>query len=99
MGSIITQTNIKRIAKVVVSLIYYSLRELLRFVLRLAGRPLGRNLAILYYHGIPHAYRSSFARQMESIRNRARVFPASYHGPLPTEKPNVAITFDDAYVS
>jgi peptidoglycan/xylan/chitin deacetylase (PgdA/CDA1 family) len=27
------------------------------------------------------------------------VFPASYRGPLAPDKPNVAITFDDAYVS
>jgi peptidoglycan/xylan/chitin deacetylase (PgdA/CDA1 family) len=36
---------------------------------------------------------------MESIRNRAWVLPAFYRGSLLAEKPNVAITFDDAYVS
>jgi peptidoglycan/xylan/chitin deacetylase (PgdA/CDA1 family) len=36
---------------------------------------------------------------MESIRRGAQVLPASYRGSLPWGKPNVAITFDDAYVS
>jgi peptidoglycan/xylan/chitin deacetylase (PgdA/CDA1 family) len=89
----------KRTAKLTISLLYYLVRGLSRFVLRLAGRAPGRKLIILYYHGIPDAYKSSFVRQLESIRRRARVLPASYRGGLPSGKPNVAITFDDAYAS
>jgi peptidoglycan/xylan/chitin deacetylase (PgdA/CDA1 family) len=89
----------KRTAKLTISLLYYLVRGLSRFVLRLAGRSPGRKLIILYYHGIPDAYRSNFVRQLESIRRRARVLPASYRGSLPSGKLNVAITFDDAYVS
>jgi peptidoglycan/xylan/chitin deacetylase (PgdA/CDA1 family) len=99
MGSMINPTSVKRIAKVVVSLIYYGLRGVSRFFLRLIGRPTRGGLVILYYHGIPSGNRSSFVRQMESIRKRARVFPAYYRGHLSSERPNVAITFDDAYVS
>ena len=99
MGSMISPTSVKRIAKVVVSLIYYGLRGVSRLLLRLIGRPARGSLVILYYHGIPGAYRASFVRQMESIRKRARVFPAFYRGSVLSEKPNVAITFDDAYVS
>ena len=36
---------------------------------------------------------------MESIRRGVRFLPASYRGSLPWGGPNVAITFDDAYVS
>jgi peptidoglycan/xylan/chitin deacetylase (PgdA/CDA1 family) len=36
---------------------------------------------------------------MQSLRRRALVFPANFQGSLPSGKPNVAITFDDAYVS
>jgi peptidoglycan/xylan/chitin deacetylase (PgdA/CDA1 family) len=36
---------------------------------------------------------------MEALRRAALVSPAFYRGILPSGKPNVAITFDDAYVS
>jgi peptidoglycan/xylan/chitin deacetylase (PgdA/CDA1 family) len=89
----------KRAAKLVISLLYFIAQGLSRFVLHAMGRSPNRQLIILYYHGIPHAYRTNFVRQLEAIRRRARVLPASYHGILPLDKPNVAITFDDAYVS
>lgn len=89
----------KRIVKLTISLAYYMARGLSRFAMRLAGRSPDRGLVILYYHGIPDAYRSNFVRQLDSIRRTARVFPAFHHGGLPSDKPNVAITFDDAYVS
>jgi peptidoglycan/xylan/chitin deacetylase (PgdA/CDA1 family) len=89
----------KRTAKLAISLLYYLARGLSRLVLRLAGRSPDPRLVILYYHGIPDAYRSNFVRQLESIRRNARVVPASHRGSLPPGKPNVAITFDDAYVS
>jgi peptidoglycan/xylan/chitin deacetylase (PgdA/CDA1 family) len=89
----------KRMAKLAISLLYFIARGLSRFVLQVVGRSPNRQLVILYYHGIPHAHRSNFVRQVESIRRRARVFPASHRGILPLGKPNVAITFDDAYAS
>jgi peptidoglycan/xylan/chitin deacetylase (PgdA/CDA1 family) len=89
----------KRTLKLTISLAYYTVRGLLRFVLRLAGRSPDRGLIILYYHGIPDAYRSNFICQLESLRRTARVVPASHRGSLLSDKPNVAITFDDAYVS
>jgi peptidoglycan/xylan/chitin deacetylase (PgdA/CDA1 family) len=91
--------SVKRIMKLTISLIYYLVRELSRFVMRLVGRPPERGLVILYYHGVPDAYRSNFVRQLESIRRTARVLSASHRGTMPSDKPNVAITFDDAYVS
>jgi peptidoglycan/xylan/chitin deacetylase (PgdA/CDA1 family) len=36
---------------------------------------------------------------MQALSRSARVFPANYRGTLPSDKPSVAITFDDAYVS
>ena len=89
----------KRIVKLTISLAYYAVRGLSRFAMRLVGRSPDRGLIILYYHGIPDAYRSNFVRQLESIRRTARVFPAFHRGSLPSDRPNVAITFDDAYVS
>lgn len=89
----------KRMTKLTISLFFYVVREFWRSLLRFMGRSPDGKLVILYYHGIPDVYRSSFVRQLESIRRRARVVAASYHGGLPSRAPNVAITFDDAYVS
>lgn len=93
------RVSTKRIAKLAISLLFYAGGRVSRSVLQSMGRSPDRNLVILYYHGIPLAYRPNFARQMESIQRRAQVLPASYRGNLPGGKPNVAITFDDAYVS
>lgn len=89
----------KRIAKVAISLVYLAAQELYRIVLRAAGRSPARPLIILYYHGIPTAFRSNFVRQLDAIRRGARVCPAFHRGSLRADKQNVAITFDDAYVS
>jgi peptidoglycan/xylan/chitin deacetylase (PgdA/CDA1 family) len=89
----------KRMAKVAISMAYFVVDGLLQLVLRAVGRTRSGQLIILYYHGVPPAYRTSFARQLEAIRLWARVWPASHRGDLSIGRPNVAITFDDAYVS
>jgi len=86
-------------AKVAISLLYFAAQELCRIVLQTLGRLPKRRLVILYYHGVPTAFRPNFARQLDAIQRGARVCPAFHRGRLPTRKPNVAITFDDAYVS
>jgi peptidoglycan/xylan/chitin deacetylase (PgdA/CDA1 family) len=90
--------DVKRTAKLAISLFSFLAAVTSRSVLQALGRSPKQQLVILYYHGIPHAYRSNFVRQMELLR-AARVWPASYRGRLPLGKKNVAITFDDAYVS
>lgn len=89
----------KRLAKLTISLLYYIGLALSRFASQLAGRSPDRKLTILYYHGIPDAYRSNFARQLDLIQRIARVMPAFHRGRLRSDKPSIAITFDDAYVS
>lgn len=98
-GSGSVRISAKRMIKLAISLLYFIWRELSQFVLLLMGRSPKEQLVVLYYHGIPDEYRSNFERQLESIRRRARVLPASHDGRLPSGKRNVAITFDDAYVS
>lgn len=93
------QAGGKRATKLIISLFYYLIRELSHFLMRATGRSPHRKLTILYYHGIPDAYRSNFVRQLEAIQRTARVLPASYCGALPAGRPNIAITFDDSYVS
>ena len=89
----------KRMTKLTISLLYYVALALSRFALRLTGRSPARTLTILYYHGIPDVYRWNFGRQLDWIQRIARVMPAFHCGSLHSDKPNIAITFDDAYVS
>ena len=89
----------KRALKIAVSLVYYVLRGIWRCLLRLAGRSSAQRLTVLYYHGVLPGERTAFARQMETLRRAARVFPTSYRGRLPPGKKCVAITFDDAFAS
>jgi peptidoglycan/xylan/chitin deacetylase (PgdA/CDA1 family) len=95
----IRAADTKRMAKLAISLLYFAAQELSRFILQAVGRSPNQPLIILYYHGIPAAFRSNFVRQLEAIRRGARVCPAFHRGSLPADTRNVAITFDDAYVS
>jgi len=89
----------RRDLKIALSLVYYAVRAIVRYSLRLAGRPSTHRLTILYYHGVSPEHRLSFARQMDALHRRARILPASYRGELPSGRKCVAITFDDAFVS
>jgi len=89
----------KRPAKLAISLSYFLIQKTIGFVLQAVGRAPNPQLIILYYHGIPKTHRHNFARQMQMLRRGALVFPANYREALPSGKPNVAITFDDAYIS
>jgi peptidoglycan/xylan/chitin deacetylase (PgdA/CDA1 family) len=89
----------RRDLKVAISLVYYAMRAIFRYSLRLAGRPSIQRLTILYYHGVSTEHRHSFARQMDALHRGACILPASYRGELPSGRKCVAITFDDAFVS
>lgn len=91
--------DLRRYAKIGISLIYYIARGFGRLVLRLCGHEPSRRLTILYYHEVTAEQRSKFKRQMEVLGRKALVLPASYRGPLPEDKKCVAITFDDAFCS
>src|SRR5579862_7174203 len=82
---------LKRVVKIAISLVYFGL-------ISLARRSDGR-LVILYYHGVPARFRLNFQRQMDALRRRANVIPATFRGRLPAAKQCVAITFDDAFDS
>jgi peptidoglycan/xylan/chitin deacetylase (PgdA/CDA1 family) len=91
--------EVKRYIKLTISLLFYLASNLWRSCIRLVGYSPARRLTILYYHGIPDAYRSSFERQLDTIKRNTWVLPASHCGSLRSDKPSIAITFDDAYVS
>jgi peptidoglycan/xylan/chitin deacetylase (PgdA/CDA1 family) len=91
--------EIKRHLKLAISLGYFTKQVLARSLRRALGKPHQPQLIILYYHGVPNRLRSRFARQLDKIQSKAKVFPASHRGCLSDRKPSVAITFDDAYLS
>jgi peptidoglycan/xylan/chitin deacetylase (PgdA/CDA1 family) len=96
---IANRKKIKRSIKVAISLCYFAKQTLVRSLQTALNRPYHRQLVILYYHGVPDHFRAHFARQMDAIQSKARVVPAFHRGGLPGDRPSVAITFDDAYLS
>lgn len=76
----------KRLAKFVISALY----------LPFAPK---RRLTILYYHAVPAAQARGFARQMETLAKKAVIVDPDHAAPITTDKPVVAITFDDAFRS
>src|SRR5258705_10719556 len=98
-GSTMIASEFRRDLKIVISLVYYAMRAIFRYSLRLAGRPSAQRLTILYYHGESPEHRISFARQMDALHRGACILPASYRGKLPSGRKCVAITFDDALFS
>lgn len=91
--------GIKRHLKVAISLGYFAKQMVACSLRRALGKPHNQQLIVLYYHGVPNRFRSHFARQMDEIQSNAKVFPAFHRGRLSDQRPSVAITFDDAYLS
>jgi peptidoglycan/xylan/chitin deacetylase (PgdA/CDA1 family) len=60
----------------------------------LPARP---KLTILYYHAVPDACAAAFDAQMQHLRATANIVGADYVGLLESRRPNVAVTFDDAF--
>lgn len=56
-------------------------------------------LTILYYHAVTAGRAGAFEAQMAYLRRSANVVHADHAGPLDPERPNVAVTFDDAFRS
>jgi peptidoglycan/xylan/chitin deacetylase (PgdA/CDA1 family) len=55
---------------------------------------------VIYYHGVPARWSERFRRQMSFLARHCSVIkPSEIHGALPVNRPTVAITFDDGFVS
>ncbi len=63
---------------------------------RLSGR---RGLTILYYHAVPDDSAASFRAQMVCLAAEAELVFADHDQPLQGARPQVAVTFDDAFAS
>lgn len=59
----------------------------------------GPKLTILYYHATPARLASAFEAQMAHLKRTANLVRADHTGPLARDRPNVAVTFDDAFRS
>lgn len=89
----------KRHLKILISCIYFGAVRVFRRVMHVCGRSNSRLLIVLYYHSVPSSKRAGFARQMRMLAQRARVVPADWCGESDPRYANVAITFDDAFIS
>jgi peptidoglycan/xylan/chitin deacetylase (PgdA/CDA1 family) len=56
-------------------------------------------LTILYYHAVAPNRADAFDAQMAHLKRIANLVHADHTGPLATDRPNLAVTFDDAYRS
>ena len=56
-------------------------------------------LTILYYHAVAPNRADAFDAQMAHLKRIANLVYADHSGPLATDRPNVAVTFDDAFRS
>jgi peptidoglycan/xylan/chitin deacetylase (PgdA/CDA1 family) len=56
-------------------------------------------LTILYYHAVPADRAGAFEGQMAYLRRTANLVYADHVGSLDPDRPNVAVTFDDAFRS
>lgn len=56
-------------------------------------------LTILYYHAVPASHARAFDAQMAFLKRTANLVRADHTGPLAADRPNVAVTFDDAFRS
>ncbi len=61
--------------------------------------PPAPKLTILYYHAVPPAHAAAFDAQMAHLKRTANLVLADHTGPLASDRPNVAVTFDDAFRS
>ncbi|WP_293682721.1 polysaccharide deacetylase family protein [uncultured Phenylobacterium sp.] len=56
-------------------------------------------LTIIYYHAVTADAAEAFDAQMAYLRRTANIVPADHQGLLDPARPNVAVTFDDAFRS
>jgi N-acetylglucosaminyl-diphospho-decaprenol L-rhamnosyltransferase len=85
--------------RIAISAFYYAANLAIDRLRRLLGMPGRRWLTILNYHEIQTDFLFEFQRQMNTISRYAQVVPPDFEGPLPAQGANVAITFDDAFIS
>jgi peptidoglycan/xylan/chitin deacetylase (PgdA/CDA1 family) len=89
---------LRRPVKLLLSLSIYGLDRARSGWTRQANAPTGGRGVVLYYHAVPQAQRRAFARQMDILLRVARLWRLDTCPPQ-GQRPLVAVTFDDGYVS
>jgi peptidoglycan/xylan/chitin deacetylase (PgdA/CDA1 family) len=89
---------LNRHAKMLISVLYLAARGAGERLLSLLGLKREPRLVVLCYHSVPAAKKSGFERQMDEVARYARVVYADASTPI-SDRPCVAITFDDAFES
>ena len=89
----------KRILKLLLSLVVYT-ADLFHAAVRLAvGRPLRGSCSVLYYHEVVETDRARFAAQLDVICRAAHPISPLHPRRFPKAGNHVAITVDDAFIS
>jgi peptidoglycan/xylan/chitin deacetylase (PgdA/CDA1 family) len=89
----------KRLIKLVVSLLVRVWDIFVAFALRLLGRRPRAGCVVIYYHAVDPGQRVRFAGQMDDLLRLAKPVPASLSGLPDSPKHCCAVTFDDGFVS
>ena len=89
---------IKRIVKLVISMIVFSFDSVMRICLAMLGKTRSARCVILYYHSVRPEERTRFARQLDKILRLAKPIWADRPGII-GDGHHVAVTFDDGYRS
>ena len=90
---------LKRLVKLAVSLLLRGCDAVHETLCRLLRRRPPPRCVVLYYHAIPSAQRSRFARQMDDLLRLAGPIPAALPGLSDSGARFCAVTFDDGFVS
>lgn len=90
---------IKRIVKLVISMIVFSFDSVMRICLAMLGKTRSARCVILYYHSVRPEERSRFARQLDEVLRLAKPIWADRPDMIGDGCHHVAVTFDDGYRS
>jgi peptidoglycan/xylan/chitin deacetylase (PgdA/CDA1 family) len=89
----------KRVVKLLISLVVRAGDVVRAAVSRSLGRPAPGTCVVIYYHGVRPELREAFARQMDMVAQLTMVLPGDHAGPLAAGQRHSLITFDDGFVS
>jgi peptidoglycan/xylan/chitin deacetylase (PgdA/CDA1 family) len=89
---------VKRLVKLLISLVVWTTGSLLRLARRLFAADPGAEAVVLYYHAIKPRQRMAFARQLDLARRYAKPWRLDLPPQTSTGR-YVAVTFDDGFLS
>jgi len=92
-----SQATWKRVLKCGISLAVFTASVLGRLLGRLAGTRPNGSCVVLYYHSVPPAQRSKFARQLDVVVRHAKIVDVNGTITLAPSVHHVGVTFDDAF--